>query len=345
MEKSMVHCSVVGATSVTGGELIRLLAQHPSVRISCLTSRSEEQIYAKDLIPALGKRTDLVLEKYNLKKIVKTSDVVFLTLPHTLSAQTAGELYDAGKIVIDLSADFRLKWAGVYEDWYHHRHERKDLLKKAVYGLPEVYRSKIKRSHLIANPGCYPTSILLPLAPLFQENLVERDSIVVDSKSGVSGAGKNLSLATQFIQVSENFGAYKVGCHQHTPEVEQVLSDVAGENIQITFVPHLLPVNRGILSTIYLKRRKKTKKAQFNKVFRQFDSKEPFIRYLGLGQFPTLQRVQYTNFCDIGVFVEDRSDRVIVISAIDNLMKGAGGQAIQNLNIRMNFPEQEGLAQ
>lgn len=339
----MIACSVVGATSFTGNELIRILARHPHVKIGSLTTRSEERIYARDMVPALGKTNDLVIEKYNFQKVVKNSDVVFITLPHTLAMKIAGEFYDEDKIVIDLSADYRLKRADVYQDWYQEKHQRKDLLKEAVYGLPEVNRELIKKSNLIANPGCYPTGSLLALYPLLQNDLIKRDSIVIDAKSGVSGAGKKLSMATQFCEVDENFGAYKVGRHQHTPEIEQLLSEVAQAKIEVTFVPHLLPVNRGILSTIYVKRKPGIKKDKLAKAYQNFADAEPFIRFLGVDLFPSLRQVQWTNFCDIGIAIDDRSDQVIVISAIDNLMKGASGQAVQNMNIRLGFPEEAGL--
>lgn len=339
----MIACSVVGATSFTGNELIRILARHPHVKIGSLTTRSEERIYARDMVPALGKTNDLVIEKYNFQKVVKNSDVIFITLPHTLAMKIAGEFYDEDKIVIDLSADYRLKRADVYQDWYQEKHQRKDLLKEAVYGLPEVNRELIKKSNLIANPGCYPTGSLLALYPLLQNDLIKRDSIVIDAKSGVSGAGKKLSMATQFCEVDENFGAYKVGRHQHTPEIEQLLSEVAQAKIEVTFVPHLLPVNRGILSTIYVKRKPGIKKDKLAKAYQNFADAEPFIRFLGADLFPSLRQVQWTNFCDIGIAIDDRSDQVIVISAIDNLMKGASGQAVQNMNIRLGFPEEAGL--
>ncbi len=339
----MITCSVIGATSFTGNELIRILSHHPHVKIGSLTTRSEEKIYARDIVPALGKTNDLVIEKYNFHRVVKSSDVVFMTLPHTLAMKVAGEFYDEDKIVIDLSADFRLKRADVYQNWYQEKHQRKDLLKHAVYGLPEVNRDLIKRSNLIANPGCYPTGSLLALYPLVKEDLIKRDSIVIDAKSGVSGAGKKLSMATQFCEVDENFGAYKVGRHQHTPEIEQLLSEVAQSKIEVTFVPHLLPVNRGILSTIYVKRKPGIKKDKLVRAYQSFADSEPFIRFLGVGQFPTLRSVQFTNFCDIGIALDDRSDQVIIISAIDNLIKGASGQAVQNMNVRLGFPEEAGL--
>ena len=339
----MLTCSVIGATSFTGNELIRILVRHPHVKISFLTTRSDEHVQARDLVPALGKANDLVIEKFHFQKVAKHSDVVFLTLPHTLAAEIGGDFYDEGKIVIDLSADFRLARPAVYEEWYHEKHKRKDLLKHAIYGLPEIYREEIKKTNLIANPGCYPTGALLGLYPLIKNDLIKRDSIVIDSKSGVSGAGKKLSPGTQFCEVNENFGAYKVNRHQHSPEMEQTLSNVAGEKIKITFVPHLLPINRGILSTIYLHKKQGVKKDAIVKAFEKTYATEPFVRFMGFDRFPNLHQVQHTNFCDIGIMADDKSDQVIVITAIDNLLKGASGQAVQNMNIRLGFPEEAGL--
>ena len=339
----MLTCSVVGATSFTGNELIRILARHPHVKIGSLTTRSEDQIHARDLVPALGKANDLVIEKFNFHKVASHSDVVFITLPHTLAMKVAGDFYDEEKVVIDLSADFRLRRADLYEEWYQEKHHRKDLLKKSVYGLSEIYREDIKQANLIANPGCYPTGAILGLYPLLQNDLIKRDSIVMDAKSGVSGAGKKLSQATQFSEVDENFGAYKVNRHQHTPEIEQTLSEIALEKIAITFVPHLLPVNRGILSTIYVRRKAGVKKGKIVKAFEAFSEREPFIRFAGVDRFPTLKSVQFTNFFDVGISIDDKSDQVIVITAIDNLLKGASGQAVQNMNIRFGFPEEAGL--
>ena len=287
--------------------------------------------------------TDLVIEKFNLAKVARDSDVIFVTLPHTLAMKIAGDLYDRGKIVIDLSADFRLNRADVYEHWYQERHSRKDLLRSSVYGLPELYRQELKTANLIANPGCYPTGSILALYPLVRAGYVKLDSIVIDAKSGVSGAGKKLSAATHFCEVDENFGAYKVNRHQHTPEIEQALSYAAGAKVGVTFVPHLLPVNRGILSTIYVKRKPGIRKDKLVKAYEAFSEGEPFVRFLGLDRFPTLHQVQFTNYCDIGLAVDDASDQVIVISAIDNLIKGASGQAAQNMNIRLGLPEEAGL--
>ena len=339
----MLTCSVIGATSFTGGELIRILARHPHVKIASLTTRSEERMPARELVPALGKANNLVIEQFNFRKVARASDLVFLALPHTFAMNIAADFYKEGKIVIDLSADFRLRRPDVYKRWYGEKHAKKNLLKAAVYGLPEMYREHIKRTNLIANPGCYPTGAILGLYPLLNGDLIKRDSIIIDAKSGVSGAGKKLSTGTQFCEVDENFGAYKVNRHQHAPEIEQALSEAALEKIEVTFVPHLLPVNRGILSTIYARRKAGVKKDKLLKAFEAFGASEPFVRFLGAERFPTLRNVQLTNFCDIGISIDERSDRVIVITAIDNLLKGASGQAVQNMNIRLGFAEEAGL--
>lgn len=268
---------------------------------------------------------------------------MFLALPHTAAAKLAGKFLRKGKLVIDISADFRLKHAADYKKWYGFKHPAPRLLKGAVYGLPEVYRDKIQNAKLIANPGCYPTGCLLALKPLIAEKLIDFSNIVVDAKSGASGAGRKLSEATQFCEVDENFGAYKVNRHQHTPEMEQELRHIARSAVKITFVPHLLPVLRGILTTVYAFKKKKVSKAQIFSSFHKAYGREPFVRVLEESSFPTLRHVQGTNFCDIGVEVDSATGRVIVISAIDNLIKGASGQAVQNMNICLGFPEDAGL--
>ena len=340
----MQTCSIIGATSFTGCELIRILSRHPYVKIGFLTTRSEEPIDARRLVPTLGKTSQLKIETYHFKKVAQASDVVFLTLPHTTAMNVASDFFRLGKLVIDLSADFRFSRADVYETWYGEKHTCKRLLKDAVYGLPELNREKIRTSNLIANPGCYPTGAILGLYPLLESNLIERDSIVIDAKSGVSGAGRKLSVVTQFSELAENFSAYKVNRHQHAPEIEQALSAIAGSSVTVTFVPHLLPVNRGILSTIYVKRKSSARRSQVLKAFEAFAKREPFVTFLGEGSFPDLRQVQFTNQCLIGVTVDRQSDRVIIITAIDNLLKGASGQAVQNMNIRMGFPETAGLS-
>ncbi len=339
----MLNTAVVGATGYTGIELIKILLRHPHVRIAGLTTRQKESIPVRTLIPSLPPDIDLEIETYSFPEIKKKADVVFLCLPHTEAMETAEKFRKAKKIVVDLSADFRLRNFAEYEKWYAKKHTNRELLKEAVYGLPEWFREEIAKADLIANPGCYPTGATLAAAPLLHEKLVDADSIVIDSKSGVSGAGKKLTPATQFAELDENFYAYKVGRHQHTPEINQALSDVSGRKVSITFVPHLLPLDRGILSTVYLKRKKGVTAEKVAAAFKKWYGNEPFVRFKGEGNFPALKDVQHTNYCDIGFFADSGSDRLIVISAIDNLLKGASGQAVQNMNIRAGFAEDEGL--
>lgn len=339
----MLKCSVVGATGYTGAELVRLLAGHPAVKLVYLTTRSDEKIQAKTLVPSLGKHQNLVIENRNWKEVSRDSDCVFLALPHTTAMEAAAQFHKDGKIVIDLSADFRLRNSKIFEAWYETEHSEPKLLQKAVYGLPEIYRAKIREANLIANPGCYPTGAILGLVPLLKEKLIDPASIVIDAKSGVSGAGKKLSLSTHFAEVNENFNAYKMNRHQHMPEIEQALTDVNHKQVDITFVPHLLPITRGIFSTIYVKKRKGIKAAQIAKAFESYYRVEPFVRFLGEGISPSTRGVQHTNFCDIGIRTNTASDQVIVMTAIDNLVKGASGQAVQNMNIRAGFPEDAGL--
>ena len=339
----MIRCAVVGATGFTGVELIKILVRHPGVSLTALTTRQENAIPVNTLIPTLSHKSLLTVRSYTFAELRKSADLFFICLPHTEAAETADKLYRAGKTVIDLSADARLKNASDYKFWYGYQHPVPSILKKAVYGLPEIHRNEIRKADLIANPGCYPTSAVLALWPLIQRKLICLDSIIIDSKSGVSGAGKKLSPATHFCEVAGNFKAYKVNQHQHTPEIEQTLSEQAGKKVKVTFVPHLLPIDRGILSTIYTRRNPKVTPLQIVRAFQETYEKEPFVRFRGQGVFPAIKDVVGTNFCDIGVAVDSTEDRVIVISAIDNLLKGASGQAVQNMNVRYAFPEDEGL--
>ena len=339
----MIQCAILGATGYTGIELARILMRHPRVRISVLTTRQEEPPGIRLLLPELPKDSTLALERFNFKEVLRRSDIIFSCLPHTESMSVAAQFYKAGKIVIDLSADFRLRDAKLYKLWYQHKHSNKELLKEAVYGLPEVYRRYIRSSNLVANPGCYPTGVILGLKPLLERDLIEVDDIIIDAKSGVSGAGKKITIATFFGEVNENFKAYKVNAHQHMPEIQTVLKDISGSEVRFSFVPHLLPMERGILSTIYVTKKKGVKKKELWRSFQESFQEEPFVRLKGEGEFPSLKDVQRTNFCDVGLWAEDRSDRIIVITAIDNLVKGASGQAVQNMNIRCGFPEEAGL--
>jgi N-acetyl-gamma-glutamyl-phosphate reductase len=338
-----VKVGIIGATGYTGSELVRILYRHPEVELVALTTRSYIGMPMHKVYPHLNKYSRLTCEELDLAKIFDISDVVFVALPHGHAMPVAIEAARRGKKMIDLGADFRFADFQVYEKWYKVEHGAKDLLADAVYGLPEVNRDKIKGAWLVANPGCYPTSAILALAPLLQQKLIDTGSIVIDSKSGVSGAGRGLSLGSHFCEVNENFKAYNVAAHRHTPEIEQMLSRIAGEPITVTFTPHLLPITRGILSTVYAKLSSDTDAGQIRQLYRDYYENEFFVRVLPDGTLPQTKWVAGTNHCDIGVTVDQRTGRVIVISAIDNVVKGASGQAVQNMNIICNLPEDTAL--
>ncbi|HOV79967.1 MAG TPA: N-acetyl-gamma-glutamyl-phosphate reductase [Bacillota bacterium] len=339
-----VRVSIVGATGYTGSELVRILAGHPEVELVSLTSRSYAGIPLREIYPHLDRYSGLVCEEMNMQKLMDVSDVVFVALPHGHAMPVALEAHRRGKKMIDLGADFRLEDYRVYEKWYKVEHGAKKLLGEAVYGLPEVNREKIRGSWLVANPGCYPTSAVLALAPLLKQKLVDTKSIIIDSKSGVSGAGRTLSLGSHFCEVNENFKAYSVAAHRHTPEIEQELGRIAGEKVSVTFIPHLLPVTRGILSTVYAEPRSPVGKDELRALYLDFYKDEFFVRVLPAGVFPQIKWVSGTNHCDIGVTVDGGTGRLIIISAIDNLVKGASGQAVQNMNIMCGLPEDKALA-
>ena len=335
MSKSKMKISIIGATGYTGAELVKILLRHPQVEIETITSQSFVNKKISEIYPWLT--TDLVCQELNINKIALSSSLIFTALPHRTSMKIVAELYAKEKKIIDLSADFRLTDPLIYEKWYEIPHREKELLKKAVYGLPEQYREKISRACLVANPGCYPTSSILALTPLVNNDLIKEDSIIIDAKSGVTGAGRALSLATHFPEVNENLRAYQVKGHRHIPEIEEQLSKLAKREIVITFVPHLVPVNRGILSTCYTILKQKTNTKDLLKLYEDFYKKEPFVEILPQGRFPQTKEVTNSNRCRIGITVNERSGRVIIISAIDNLSKGAATQAVQNMNIMCGF--------
>lgn len=342
----MINVGIIGATGHTGEVLIELLLGHPNVKITRLYNSGKSGQGAcviSDVFPKFKKRLDLVCAKPDWAQIKKDCDLVFLALPQTISMKFAPKLLNLGKRVIDLSADYRIKNPAIYEKFYKAGHQDKANLKEAVYGLPELNRAKIKTAKLLANPGCYPTSAILGLAPLLAVNLVDTDSIIIDAKSGVSGAGKKLEKEYLFSEIEGDFRAYKVNVHQHSPEINQSLSKLSGKKIEAVFVPHLLPIERGILSTIYLKKSPgaKLKAGSVIELYKKFYKNEPFIRIKPEGVFPRIKDVARTNFCDIGV--EDFGKTIIVICAIDNLLKGASAQAVQNMNIMYKLPETAGL--
>jgi len=337
----MINVGIVGATGYAGEELIGLLLKHPNARITNISSRVDKPKAIADMYPKFKGKTSLFCKKIDVNELAADCDLVFLALPHTVSMDIVPQLLKQGKRVIDLSADYRIKDTGVYEKFYLTKHKDKINLPKAVYGLPELYRNKIKTAQLIANPGCYSTASILSLAPLLAVNRIDPDSIIIDAKSGLTGAGRKLTEGSVFAEINEDFKAYKVNVHQHAPEIDQELSKLAGKKIRITFVPHLLPLNRGILVTVYVNKCKKESKASTIELYKKFYNKEPFVRIREEGFSPRLKDVVMTNFCDIAI--KDESDKLIIIAVIDNLLKGAAGQAVQNMNIMHGFLESTAL--
>ena len=334
--------AIFGASGYTGQELIRILSGHPQVELAAVTSRRYAGVKVSDVFPSLAGLTFLTYTDASPREIAGICDVVFLALPHGVSMEIAPVFLEAGKKVIDLSADYRLRDPATYEEWYA-KHSSAGLIKQAVYGLPELYRETVKTSPLIANPGCYPTSIILGLAPALKNKLLDVSTIIADSASGVSGAGRDPAVGSLFCEADGGFKAYKVGKHRHTPEIEQELNKLAGEKFFISFTPHLLPVKRGILSTMYASLRKEATQADLHALYASFYAGEKFIRICSAGTFPNLSSVCGSNYCDIGLTVDPRTRRVIIISAIDNLVKGAAGQAVQNMNLVCALPEDSGL--
>jgi N-acetyl-gamma-glutamyl-phosphate reductase len=343
MPSIKVKIAIVGSSGYTGGELYRLLLNHHHASITAITSEKSAGQPITSLFPHLAGLTELVCEPLDPAVIAQKADVIFLALPHVTAQEAAFRFVQLGKKVIDLSADYRLADPALYEKWYEHCHQYPDLLKSAVYGLPELHRDRIKKASLIANPGCYPTGAILGLAPLVKQKTVDLTTIIIDSKSGVSGAGRSPSLAHHYPEVNEGLMAYKIGTHRHTPEIEQELTELAGNQVTISFTPHLIPMNRGILSTIYATMNTSDTTAQVHSLYREFYKNEQFVRVLPVGQFPNVRNVRGSNFCDIGVTVDRRTGRVVVVTAIDNLVKGASGQAIQNMNLMMGFDETAGI--
>jgi N-acetyl-gamma-glutamyl-phosphate reductase len=286
--------------------------------------------------------TSLKYKNATPAEISKVCDIVFLALPHGVSMNIAPEFIRAGKKVIDLSADYRLRDIKTYETWYA-KHSSAELIKDAVYGIPELYRQKIKKTKFIANPGCYPTSIILGLAPALKYKLIDVSTIIADSASGVSGAGREPLTGSLFCEVDGGFKAYKVGKHRHLPEIEQELNVMAGKKFAVSFTPHLLPVKRGILSTIYATLKKDVSLSELHSLYSSFYTEEKFVRICPEGIYPNISSVCGSNYCDIGLAVDLRTKKVIIIAAIDNLIKGAAGQAVQNMNIICGFKEDTGL--
>jgi len=336
-----IKAAVIGATGYAGAELVRLLLNHPYVELTALCSKSFEGQKLSDIYPSFLGLCDKVC--INQSEAVDLSDVVFACLPHGLSEPLAAECLEKGRKFIDLGADFRLESEEEYTEWYQKPFDKPEIHKEAVYCVPELFRDKAEGVNVIANPGCYPTSAALGLAPAIINDLVETDSVIIDSKSGVTGAGRGLSQTTHYPDCNEAFSPYKVGAHRHTPEIEQTLSKLGGKKIKVTFVPHLLPVNRGIVSTMYLKLKDGVTKEQVREAYETKYANEQFVRVLADGATANLRNVKFTNMCDISLHIDSRTGTLIVVSTIDNMVKGAAGQAIQNMNLIMGLDENAGL--
>lgn len=335
-----IKVAIVGATGYTGAELVRMLVRHSFIELTTLTTRQYAGKKFYQVFPSFTGICDLVCSEYKDPETID-ADLVFSALPHHESAPIVRELVINGKKVIDLSADFRLKSLETYKKWYG-EHPCFELINKSVYGLPEIYRDEIKNAQIVANPGCYPTSALLPLYPLIKERIIDLKKIIVDSKSGVSGAGRSLSLKTHFCEVYGGFKAYNVTQHRHQPEIAEQASFFANSNVEIIFTPHLLPIKRGILSTIYASMKKSLEEKDIYNIYRQYYSQERFIRIFE-DELPSIEGVVGSNYCDIGVRINKETKTIIIISVIDNLVKGASGQAIQNMNVMFGFPEETAL--
>lgn len=344
----MVKVGIIGGTGYTGIELLRLLANHSQAEVTVLTSRSEAGKKVSDYFPNLSPAyPSLAFSEPSVENLAQC-DVVFFATPHGVAHSLAGELMATGVKIIDLSADFRIKDIAVWEEWYGQKHAAPELIDQAVYGLPEVNREAIKKAQLVAVPGCYPTAVQLGLLPLFTNKLAVTSGLIADCKSGVSGAGRAAKLGSLYCEAGENFKAYSVGVHRHQPEIVQGLSLAAGEEVNLTFVPHLVPMQRGIFASLYVELNAAGKKLNLDELhalYADFYDKESFVELLENNSYPETRSIKGSNMCKIALHLPAGSPRLIVLAAIDNLVKGASGQAVQNMNLMFGFNESEGLSQ
>ncbi|MHB1000419.1 MAG: N-acetyl-gamma-glutamyl-phosphate reductase [Armatimonadota bacterium] len=340
----MVKVGIIGA-SYGGGELLRILHGHPEAEVVYFASETFKGQGLGSVYPNMRGFTDLVCEAYDAQALIERCDAVFMAQHQGWAMKEVGIYLDAGVKVIDLSADFRLRDTDIYEQWYKLSHTSPELIGRAVYGLPELYRDKIAGANLVANPGCYVTSAILALMPLLKNGLIDPDSIVVDSKSGVSGAGRSsFKLDYHYPEMNENMKAYNIGVHRHTPEIEQELSVLAGSPVTISFTPHLIPITRGILTTAYAKLTESGKSTEdILAVYNEAYGSEPFVIMMAPGEYPSVKATQGSNTCHIGLKVDPRTNRVVVSSALDNLVRGMSGMAIQNMNLMFGLGETTGL--
>lgn len=341
----MIQVSVLGSTGYGGIELVRLLTSHPKVKIYKLVSHSYAGKSLSDVYPNFIAHEDICLSELDIDDIADNSQLVFTSLPHGASSKIIPLLYEKGVRIVDLSGDFRYISAKIFEKWYGYKHPRPELLQESTYGLPELHKEDIKKAQLVGNPGCYPTSAILTLAPLIANQLIDPTSIIIDAKSGATGAGRATSVGLNFCEVDGNIKAYNVSTHRHTSEIEQELGLLAGRDIKLSFTPHLLPIKRGILSTIYASLLKSLSFNDIYTLYTKFYKDAPFVSLYLEGKLPEIKYVRGSNQCHIGFALDSRTNRIILVSAIDNLVKGAGGQAIQNMNIMFGLDETMGLPQ
>ncbi len=337
----MIKVGIVGATAYTSLELIKILLRHPDADISYLGTRREDNFKISDIFPVLTNTLDMPCSKMVQGDLPDGIDLVFVTLPPVIAMQYVPDLLNAGMRVVDLSADYRFQEKSVYERWYGTKHTDPTNLESAIYGLPEIFRDKINKANLVANPGCYPTATIIGLAPLIINGYVHTGDIIVDAKSGISGKGRESTEGTHYCECNENVEAYKVGEHRHMPEIENILSLIGTSKSKVYFTPHLIPMNRGILCTTYAKIKNRSSIEEIIAIYSDFYSKEPFVRIRKDNKLPKTKDVANTNFCEISIRVVD--ERIIILSSIDNLIKGAAGQAVQNMNIMYGFKETLGL--
>jgi len=340
----MIKAGIIGATGYAGSELVRILTNHPLAEITKITSQSYKGRDYGDIYENF-RHIKKVCEEENIEKMSEECDVIFLALPHGVASKKVNKKILENTKIIDLGADFRLRDADVYEKWYKTPHEAKEILPETIYGLCEINREKIKGKRIVANPGCYTTCSILSLYPLVKEKMIDTKTIIIDAKSGVTGAGRGISLGTHFDEVNESVKAYKIASHRHTPEIEEQLSYAADESVVLSFTPHLIPMNRGILATCYASLNDAYSYDDIKSAYEKYYKDEYFIRLTKEGVFPETKWVKGSNFCDIGFTADKRTNRVIVTGAIDNLYKGAAGQAVQNMNILFGIDEKTGIEQ
>ena len=339
----MIKVGIIGSTGYAGGELVRLLYAHPDAEIVFLGSQSYVDKRYSEVFPNVFKLVDGICRAEDMEKLADEVDVVFTATPQGFCSTLVNERILSKTKIIDLSADFRIKDVNRYEEWYNLKHGSPEFIAEAVYGLPEINREDVKGARLIANPGCFPTCSVLASYPLVKEGIIDPNTIIVDAKSGTSGAGRSAKVANLYCEVNESIKAYGVTTHRHTPEIEDQLSYAAGKDVMVQFTPHLVPMNRGILATIYASLTRKVSYEEVKAIYDKYYKNEYFVRVLNKDVCPETRFVEGSNFTDVNFRIDERTNRVIMMGAIDNLVKGAAGQAVQNMNIMFGLPENEGL--